>query len=82
MGTGVASTWNEVAKAMFTALGKTPKIEYIPMPDNLKGHYQYFTQADVTKLRAAGFMDKMTPLAEAIKDYEVNYLAPHQHLAA
>src|SRR5262249_51385301 len=49
-GTGEARSWKDLARAVFAAMGKKPKIEYIEMPPALRGKYQYFTQADVTKL--------------------------------
>lgn len=81
VGSGRACSWNEVAKAMFLAIQKEPKIEYVDMPEDVKAHYQYFTEADIKKLRSAGFTTPMTTLEEAIKDYVVNYLASHKHLS-
>ena len=51
LGTGQASSWADLAHAMFAALGREPEIEYIDMPEKLRGRYQHFTQADMTKLR-------------------------------
>lgn len=73
VGTGVARTWNDLAKALFTALGKPVNIEYIEMPENLRSQYQYFTQADISKLKKAGYTKPFTPLEIAVKDY-VGYL--------
>jgi len=69
IGSGNAYTWNELAYALFKALRIKPDIEYIDMPDNIKNQYQYFTQADITKLRASGFDYRFTPLDDAVKDY-------------
>ncbi len=80
IGTGEARTWNDVAQAMFSAAGKEPKIEYIDMPEDIRNQYQYFTQADVKKLRAAGFKQPFTSLEDSITDYIQNYLAPNKHL--
>lgn len=80
VGSGKASSWNEVGGAMFSAIGKAPNIEYVDMPADVKAHYQYFTEGDTKKLRVAGFAAPMTSLNDAIKDYVVNYLAPHKHL--
>lgn len=80
IGTGIACSWNEVAKAMFSAAKKKPNITYIEMPRNVRNQYQYFTQADISTLRAAGYKNKITPLNDAITDYITNYLGPHQHL--
>jgi ADP-L-glycero-D-manno-heptose 6-epimerase len=82
IGSGETHTWNEVAGAVFAALGKTPRIEYIEMPPAIRDQYQYFTQADIRKLRAAGYGQPVTPLTEAVRDYVVNYLVPGISLGA
>jgi len=69
LGTGKARTWNDLARALFTAVGRTPNIEYIEMPENLQSRYQYFTQADMAKLRKAGYNKAFTSLEDAVKDY-------------
>ncbi|MDA1169394.1 MAG: ADP-glyceromanno-heptose 6-epimerase [bacterium] len=81
VGTGVARTWLDVARAMFAASDTLEKIEFIEMPTNLKKQYQYFTQANVKKLEATGF-DIATNymLEDAITEYVQEHLAPHQHL--
>jgi len=61
-------------------LGKTPNIEFIDMPESLRPKYQYFTCADIAKLRQAGYMDEVTPLAEAVRDYVQNYLVKDRRL--
>lgn len=68
-GTGKARTWNDLANAVFKALGRPADIRYIDMPEKLKGKYQYFTQADTTKLRAAGYTVPFLDLEEAVADY-------------
>lgn len=80
IGTGTARTWNDVARAMFAAVNKPEHIEYEEMPDNVRKHYQYYTQADISKLRAAGYTKDFTSIETAIKDYLPTYLAPHKHL--
>lgn len=80
VGTGKARSWNDVAKTMFAAVGKKPKIKYVPMPGNLANQYQNFTQADISKLRAAGYKKPMTGLEDAIEDYLKNYLKDGKHL--
>jgi ADP-L-glycero-D-manno-heptose 6-epimerase len=80
IGTGVARSWNDLAKAVFAAMGKEPKIEYVDMPDILRDKYQYFTQADMSKLRAAGYKHKSPSLEDAVKDYVKNYLAKSDYL--
>jgi ADP-L-glycero-D-manno-heptose 6-epimerase len=80
VGTGNARNWNDLAKATFAAMGIEPKIEYIDMPDILRDKYQYFTQATMDKLRAAGYTKETTPLEAAITDYVQNYLAKDTYL--
>jgi ADP-L-glycero-D-manno-heptose 6-epimerase len=80
VGTGRASTWNELARAVFAALEKPERIEYVDMPAALRDKYQYYTQAAVERLRAAGYERPATPLAEAVRDYVRNYLVPDRRL--
>ncbi len=80
IGTGQARTWNDLVTAVFTAMGKKPNIEYIDMPEALRDQYQYFTQADMTKLRKAGYKKRTTTLEDAIKDYVQNYLQKDGYL--
>jgi len=69
LGTGQARTWNAFALALFAAVNKEPHIEYIEMPEILRGRYQYFTQADMVKLRKVGYTKTFTPLEDAVKNY-------------
>ncbi|MHC4086359.1 MAG: ADP-glyceromanno-heptose 6-epimerase [Planctomycetota bacterium] len=80
IGTGIARTWNELANAVFSAMDKPSNIEYIEMPDSIRSQYQYFTQADIGKLRKAGYDKQITPLEVAIKDYVQNYLKQNKYL--
>jgi len=74
LGTGVASTWNDIANAMFKALNKKTNIKYIEMPPYLKSKYQYYTQAEMSKLREAGCNHEFMSLDEAVADY-IGYLS-------
>ena len=74
IGFGEAHAWNELAGAVFAALGRESRIEYIEMPETIRDRYQYFTQANIGKLRATGYETKLTPLHDAVRDYVVNYL--------
>lgn len=74
-GTGLARSWKELAHAVFAALGLAPEIEFIDMPEKLRGTYQYFTQADMGKLRRAGYTSPFTSLEDAVRDYVSSYLA-------
>jgi ADP-L-glycero-D-manno-heptose 6-epimerase len=80
LGSGEAHTWLELVRAVFAALGREPRIEFIEMPLTLRDKYQYFTQADISKLRASGYGRPLTPLPEAVRDYVQNYLVPGKRL--
>jgi ADP-L-glycero-D-manno-heptose 6-epimerase len=80
LGSGEANTWLALTRALFSALGRDPQIDFIPMPEALRGKYQYYTRADIGKLRAAGYARPVTPLAEAVRDYVQGYLVPGRHL--
>ncbi len=82
IGSGKARTWNDLAKATFKAMDKKANINYIEMPENIKDKYQYFTEADITKLRKAGYDGETTSLEDAIKDYVQNYLQKDEYLGA
>ena len=82
LGSGEANTWLTLTRAIFAALGREPAIDFIEMPEMLRGKYQYFTLADVSKLRATGYTRAMTPLPAAVRDYVQNYLAPGTKLGA
>lgn len=73
VGTGEARTFKDMMLALFSALKREPKIDYIDMPAELSGRYQYLTQARMERLRAAGYDATFTPLEAAVKDY-VTYL--------
>jgi ADP-L-glycero-D-manno-heptose 6-epimerase len=80
IGTGKARSWLDLANAVFTAMNKTPRIEFIPMPETLRDKYQYFTQADISKLRDAGYHKNTTDLESAVTDYVQNYLMKNEYL--
>ena len=73
-GTGRARTWIALVTAVFAAMGKEPNIRFIEMPEHLREKYQYHTQADMTKLRSAGYAAAFTSLVEGVRDYVQNYL--------
>jgi ADP-L-glycero-D-manno-heptose 6-epimerase len=80
IGSGEAHSWLEVGSALFGALGRAPRIEFIDMPEAIRDKYQYFTQANIGKLRAAGYAARITPLDDAVRDYVTNYLLPSRSL--
>ena len=79
IGSGVAHTWLELVHPIFEAMGREPRIDFIEMPEALRAQYQYFTQADIVKLRSTGYSGGVTPLPEAVKDYVSRYLLPRKH---
>ena len=74
LGTGKARTWNDMARALFKAMGKKECIEYTPLPEQLHGKYQYFTEATMDRLVAAGCPMPRYSLEEGIADYVTAYL--------
>jgi len=74
VGTGVARSFRDLMHAMFAALGRAPAIEYIDMPASIRDSYQYFTQAETTNLRRAGYNADFLPLETAVKRYVDCYL--------
>jgi ADP-L-glycero-D-manno-heptose 6-epimerase len=80
LGSGEAKTWLSLMRALFDALGKVPRIDFIDLPAQLKGKYQYYTRADISKLRSTGYKHPGTPLEEAVADYVRNYLIPEKKL--
>ena len=79
VGSGKAHTWLELVHPIFEALGREPRVEFIEMPEALRSQYQYFTQADITKLLSTGYSQGVTPLRDAVVEYVSNYLVPRRH---
>ncbi len=75
IGSGKARSFKDLAEATFKAAGKPSKISYVDMPETLRGKYQYFTEADISKLRAVGYTKPMTELEDGVTQYVQNYLA-------
>ncbi len=80
IGTGQASSFNQLGTYLLKALGKEPHIEYFDMPEELRPRYQYFTQADISRLRAAGFQEPFQSFESSVADYVQNYLIPGKSL--
>ena len=74
LGTGNARSWNDLISAVFTAMKHVPSIEYEEMPEEIRAHYQYYTEASMEKLKAAGFPVSFHTLEEAVSDYVEKYL--------
>ena len=78
-GTGRARSWNDLAHALFTAMGKPVEIEYIDMPKSLQVHYQNFTEAKLSVLPVLGLSDDWTSLEAGVADYVQSYLNTGKH---
>ena len=76
LGTGKARTFNDLVRSVFYAMEKKEQIEYIDTPEDIRHKYQYFTEADMQKLRSAGYTQPFHSLEEGIYDYVRNYLIP------
>mgnify|MGYP005842473153 CR=1 FL=1 len=74
LGTGKARSFRDLAHAVFAALNRAPAIDYVDTPAEIRDKYQYFTQAKMDRLRAAGYTAPFTPLEEGVADYVRSYL--------
>ncbi len=74
-GTGQARSWKALATAVFAAMNLPPAIEYVEMPETLRGKYQYFTQAQMARMRGAGYSAPFTSLEDGVREYVAGYLA-------
>jgi ADP-L-glycero-D-manno-heptose 6-epimerase len=80
IGSGGARSWVDLANAVFAALQKQPDIKFIEMPAAIREKYQYFTQANLSRLRETGYAAPVTSLENSVADYVRNYLVPARRL--
>lgn len=80
IGAGKARTWNDLVKALFIAMNKPVNIEYIDLPDKLADKYQYFTEANLNKIRSVGYTAPVISLEDGVTDYVKNYLLKESYL--
>ena len=80
VGSGKARTWNALVKSIFNALDKPINIDYVELPDHLKTKYQYFTEADISKIKKAGYTQPSFSLEDGVADYVKNYLMQNKYL--
>jgi ADP-L-glycero-D-manno-heptose 6-epimerase len=80
LGSGEARTWLDLANAVFASLSRPTQIEFIEIPEVIREKYQYFTQANIEKLKKTGYQGPKYTLEQAVTDYVQNYLVPHRHL--
>lgn len=78
LGTGTARSFRDLVLAVYGALGLEPDIRWVPMPEELRGQYQYYTRASMERCRYVGLPVPCTPLEEAVRDYVCNYLEKGQ----
>lgn len=74
LGSGKARSFNDLVNALFSALHKEPKINYIDTPIDIRDKYQYFTEATMDKLKSIGYIEPFTSVEKGVEDYVVNYL--------
>ena len=74
IGSGIARSFFDLATATLLACGDTPRIEFVDMPETMRGAYQYYTCADITRLRGLGYNRPMTALEAGVHAYVENYL--------
>jgi ADP-L-glycero-D-manno-heptose 6-epimerase len=74
VGTGKARSFRDLISSLFRALNLEPKIEYIDMPENIRGQYQYFTEAKVENLLRAGYNAGFTSLEDGVRSYVTKFL--------
>lgn len=79
LGTGKADSFLKLAKSTFKALNLEPEIGFIPTPEDIRDKYQYFTEANMSKLKAIGYSQKFTELEEGVIDYVQNYLSKKEY---
>jgi ADP-L-glycero-D-manno-heptose 6-epimerase len=80
LGTGQARPFLDLAKGTFKALGKEENISFIDTPSDIRDKYQYFTEANMTKLKSIGYAKPFITLEEGIQDYVSNYLIPNKYM--
>ena len=80
VGSGKARTWNDLVIALFNAMDKPVNIEYIDLPLHLWEKYQYFTEANLNKIKTTGYNQTMTSIENGINDYVKNYLLKEMYL--
>lgn len=81
LGTGEARSFHDLVKATFVSMGKGPKIKFIDMPEELRNQYQYYTQAEMGKLKKALPKFKFLKLEDAVADYVKNHLMQDRYLS-
>jgi ADP-L-glycero-D-manno-heptose 6-epimerase len=79
LGSGIARTFLDLVTATFYSLDIPPKIEFVDTPEDIRDKYQYFTEANMSKLKSAGYSREFTSLENGVKDYVTDYLTSHNY---
>ncbi|MFA8450000.1 MAG: ADP-glyceromanno-heptose 6-epimerase [Bacteroidales bacterium] len=79
LGTGTARSFIDLTRATFKAMNLEPKISFIDTPEDIRDKYQYFTEANMSKLRRVGYTEEFTKLEDGVHDYVTNYLIPNKY---
>jgi ADP-L-glycero-D-manno-heptose 6-epimerase len=74
VGTGKARSFKDLIGALYAALGRPAEIEYVPMPEEIRDTYQYFTQAEVANLQRVGYNAGFAPLEDSVRRYVTGFL--------
>lgn len=80
LGSGKARTFKDLVTNTFLAMGKTPDISFVDTPEDIRDKYQYFTEANMAKLKSIGYQQPFHTLEEGVEDYVKNYLSTHSYL--
>lgn len=80
LGTGTARTFADLGRSVFDAMGKATEIEFFDIPVDIREAYQYFTEADMTRFREAGYMHQFQPLEDGVREYVTAFLIPGEYL--
>ncbi|HEU0276453.1 MAG TPA: ADP-glyceromanno-heptose 6-epimerase [Rhodanobacteraceae bacterium] len=75
VGTGTARSFADLARVLFAVLGRPPQVVYRDMPDTVRAHYQYFTEARLERLRAAGYAEPFTSIEDGVRTYVSRHLS-------
>ena len=82
VGSGQAHTWLQLVDALFAAMQRERAVDFVDIPESIRGKYQYFTEADISKLRATGYTTRLTPLTDSVADYVNGYLSNDSRLGS
>jgi ADP-L-glycero-D-manno-heptose 6-epimerase len=79
LGTGKARSFEDLVRSTYAAIDTTPDIRFIDMPEDIRDKYQYFTEADMSKLITAGYSEPFYSLEKGVDDYVRHYLSKQKY---